>query len=210
MDRGDHKDLQQRVAKLVGEFDQINRPLTFRLTPLAPAMLAPLFGKWNWQRIDESSVMVLDLANAGLEDAITQLPLKDVDHWIEQCVIMESIAADTKPGLINLINRIEGEVGLFLLEDHHGTPLAAAMAVRFGALVGLFEVVSNPQMRGRGLGRRIVRTALLWGCSRGAKKAWLQVVAENHPAIALYEAEGFREAYRYVYWRAPDNFVESL
>ncbi|MGI9366489.1 MAG: GNAT family N-acetyltransferase, partial [Rhizobiaceae bacterium] len=86
MDRGDYKDLEQRVNDLANDFGKINRPLTFRLTPLAPVQLAALFRNWNWQRIDESRVMLLDLATAGLEDAITQLPLKDVAHWIDQGV----------------------------------------------------------------------------------------------------------------------------
>ena len=57
-----------------------------------------------------------------------------------------------------------------------------AMAVRFGDLVGLFEIVSNPKMRGQGFARQILRNAMLWGRDRGARQAWLQVVAENRPA----------------------------
>lgn len=210
MDRGDQKDIKGRVLRLAQRFDRINRPLTFRLTPLAPQHLAPQFSEWNWQHMDESRVMVLNLEAARLEDSVAQLPLKDRQRWTDQCVVMGGFPASVKPGLVDLINRVEGEVGLFLSEERDGKPLAAAMAVRFGALVGLFEVVSNPHMRGQGLGRRIVRTALDWGRSRGAKKAWLQVVADNGPANRLYESEGFCEAYRYSYWRAPDNFTDSL
>jgi ribosomal protein S18 acetylase RimI-like enzyme len=36
---------------------------------------------------------------------------------------------------------------------------------------------------------------------RGARTAWLQVVADNAEALALYRKMGFAEAYRYVYWR---------
>ena len=77
---------------------------------------------------------------------------------------------------------------------------------RFGDLVGLFEIVSNPDLRRLGFGRRILRNALLWGREHGAKQAWLQVVAANEAANSLYEQEGFSEVYRYAYRQAPDGF----
>jgi ribosomal protein S18 acetylase RimI-like enzyme len=36
---------------------------------------------------------------------------------------------------------------------------------------------------------------------RGARMAWLQVVADNSEALALYRKMGFVDAYRYAYWR---------
>ena len=38
-----------------------------------------------------------------------------------------------------------------------------------------------------------------WAREQGAMRAYLQVVAANEPAIALYRGFGFREAYRYDY-----------
>ena len=120
---------------------------------------------------------------------------------------MEGFSALVKPGMSEIIGQVQGEVGLFLSEDNNGNPLAAVMAVRFGDLIGLFEIVSNPHMRRLGFGRQIVRNALLWGREHGARKAWLQVVSNNAAAISLYESEGFAEAYRYAYRQAPDGFT---
>ena len=160
LDRGDQSDLTDRISRAAHRFQSFGRPLVFRQSPLAPPQLDSHFDAAGWRRFDETRVMVLDLDQAQLAGAVDQLPLKDVGRWIDQCVAMGSIDAPVKPGLTELIGLVEGEVGLFLLEDGHGIPLAAAMAVRFGDLVGLFEVVANPQMRRLGLGRRIVRTAI--------------------------------------------------
>jgi ribosomal protein S18 acetylase RimI-like enzyme len=43
-----------------------------------------------------------------------------------------------------------------------------------------------------------------WALGRGAAFAWLQVEADNEPAIALYRSIGFAEAYRYHY-RSPQQ-----
>ena len=206
LDPADHSDLENRIARVARRFQGFGRPLVFRQSPLAPPELDNILDARGWRRFDETQVMTLDLADVDLEGVVNQVPLKDAGRWIDQCVIMESFDAAVKPGLSELISSVQGDVGLFLTEDDDGTPLAAAMAVRFGDLVGLFEVVSNPTMRRQGLGRRVVRNALLWGREQGASRAWLQVVADNAPAIALYAQLGFEEIYRYAYRQAPDGY----
>ncbi|MEP1090263.1 MAG: GNAT family N-acetyltransferase [Rhizobiaceae bacterium] len=206
LDRGDQSDLKNRISRAAHRFQSFGRPLVFRQSPLAPPQLDNLFDAHGWRRFDETRVMVLNLNDADLEGAVSQLPLKDVGRWIDQCIAMGSVEEAVKPGLFELIGLVEGEVGLFLSEDEQGEALAAAMAVRFGDLVGLFEIVSNPNKRQQGLGRRIVRTAMLWGREHGARQAWLQVVAENQPAINLYQGEGFSDVYSYAYRQAPDGF----
>ncbi|MEE9374849.1 MAG: GNAT family N-acetyltransferase [Rhizobiaceae bacterium] len=207
LDRADHADLEARIVRMARRFQSFGRPLVFRQSPLAPPELDNILDARGWRRFDETRVMTMDLNNADLQGAVDQLPLKDMGRWIDQSAVMEGFPVSVKPGLSEIINNVQGEVGLFLSEDESGKPLAAAMAVRFGDLVGLFEIVSNPSLRHLGFGRRVVRTALLWGREHGARQAWLQVVATNEPAIGLYESEGFSEVYRYAYRQAPDGFV---
>ena len=40
---------------------------------------------------------------------------------------------------------------------------------------------------------------MAWGAERGARDAYLQVVASNAPAVRLYEQLGFADVYRYHY-----------
>ncbi len=48
-------------------------------------------------------------------------------------------------------------------------------------------------------------SALRWARPRGARQAWLQVLADNTGAIALYESTGFRTAYSYAYWQREER-----
>ena len=206
LDRADHSDLERRIARAARRFHSFGRPLIFRQSPLAPPELDNILDARGWRRFDETRVLTLDLDQTDLTGAIDQVPLQDVGRWIDQSAAMEGVLPSAKPGLSEIINLVQGEVGLFLQEDESGLPQAAAMAVRFGDLVGLFEVVSNPALRSSGFGRRIMRTAMLWGREHGARHAWLQVVAENDAANTLYESQGFEEVYRYAYRQAPDGF----
>ena len=82
-------------------------------------------------------------------------------------------------------------------------------ALAFGAvhngIVCVNSVVTDPAFRRRGLARKVVSTVLAWAQTRcGATGACLSVVADNAPAVALYETLGFdREVYRYHYRRRP-------
>jgi N-acetylglutamate synthase len=78
-------------------------------------------------------------------------------------------------------------------------PVACGVAVYEPPLVGLFDIVVAPELRRRGLGRRLVDALIGWGQARGAEHAYLQVVAQNHAAAQLYAQHGFVELYRYWY-----------
>jgi len=66
--------------------------------------------------------------------------------------------------------------------------------------IGLRSIDVAPERRRRGLGLAVVDALLGWGAERGASTAYLQVLGENGPALALYERLGFRthHAYRYL------------
>lgn len=51
-----------------------------------------------------------------------------------------------------------------------------------------------PQFRGRGLGRALVRQALLGFREVGLERAFLEVTAENAGAVKLYRELGFRKS----------------
>ena len=44
---------------------------------------------------------------------------------------------------------------------------------------------------------------LEWGAERGATTAYLQVLGDNTPALALYDGLGFAVHHRYRYLAAP-------
>ena len=66
--------------------------------------------------------------------------------------------------------------------------------------VGFRGIHVEPDQRRRGLGIAVMAALLEWGAERGATTAYLQVLGDNTPALALYDALGFRthHAYRYL------------
>lgn len=91
----------------------------------------------------------------------------------------------------------------FAMVERDGRVAAIGMAAASGDLAGIFLMRTAPQARRLGLARRIFK-ALLAQCAQwNARTAFLQVEADNAPAIALYESEGFTPLTRYHFWRRP-------
>ena len=86
-----------------------------------------------------------------------------------------------------------------------GSPAAAGLGVVTGDWMGVFEVVVAQAFRGRGLGRKLMNALRGWAWGEGARRAYLQVMEDNQPAIELYRRLGFET--EYPYWYRTEGFT---
>ncbi len=66
--------------------------------------------------------------------------------------------------------------------------------------VGFRSIEVAPDHRRQGLGLAVMAALLEWGAEQGASTAYLQVLGDNAPALALYDRLGFatHHSYRYL------------
>ncbi|MEL6435506.1 MAG: GNAT family N-acetyltransferase [Pseudomonadota bacterium] len=198
LDPADYADIDRRIERLGKRFDSYSRPLVFRLSPLAPAPLQAYLDSAGWPRVDETRVMTSTLDEMDLDGAINHLPLQDVGRFVDTAIFLNSDDRINKPGLTEVLESIRPPMGMFVVEDESG-PVACALCVHDNDMAGLFDISVRSDKRAQGYGRSIVRAALRWAKSQGARVAWLQVEDKNAAALKLYATLGFSEAYRYVY-----------
>jgi ribosomal protein S18 acetylase RimI-like enzyme len=70
--------------------------------------------------------------------------------------------------------------------------VARGRAALDGDWLGLHGLATAPPYRRRGLARAVLAELLDWGAVQGATTLWLHVETGNAPALALYDALGFR------------------
>ena len=82
------------------------------------------------------------------------------------------------------------------------------MVARRGENGWIGGVAVVPELRGTGLGKRLVEAAAGEARARGVKRLWLEVLVQNKPAIRLYERLGYGRVRELEVW-ALDGFHEK-
>lgn len=173
-------------------------PPRFKLTEglVAPADLAERLARRGYAACKTTLVMLGPTGGQG--DAAIALSATP-DATFE--AVFTTSAGDPEDGRERLeaLGRIPAPARFARL-DIDGTPAAIGASAIGGGYAGIFGMRTVPAHRRKGLGRRVLRALLAEAKALGAERAWLQVEADNAPAIALYAGEGFEPGYRYGYW----------
>jgi ribosomal protein S18 acetylase RimI-like enzyme len=69
--------------------------------------------------------------------------------------------------------------------------------------LGVAAVEVDPEHRRQGLARAVMAALWRWGAENGARRSYLQVEADNEPALALYERLGYWHHHDYRYRTQP-------
>jgi ribosomal protein S18 acetylase RimI-like enzyme len=182
------------VAEVAASYAALGLPALLRLTPLAPERLpgAPALRPAR----SPVTVMARDLGEPLEADERVTLDPSPNAAWNE--AFLSPYDAFQGHARLSLAEAAPGPRRFAALPDGESAAGVALGVIAEGAL-GIFDVLTLPAHRRRGVGRAVVGTLLAWGQEQGADVAYLQVTASNAPAIALYERLGFTPLYTYSY-----------
>jgi GNAT superfamily N-acetyltransferase len=195
--------LAEAIAEADAWYGAMDLPLVFKIVDgaCAPRTLMERLPDLGFRRRAETIVMTGPVG--GSSD-----PAVALGGEVDEGVASVFAATANDPGdareRLETLSRIPAPRVLARL-DVDGAPAAIGACAAADGWAGLFAMRTNPDHRRRGLARRVLGSLLDWAEEAGADRAWLQVEADNAPAIALYAAAGFEEAYRYRYWFRPDR-----
>ena len=125
-----------------------------------------------------------------------------LERWLDVFTALSGAAETTRAAHRRVLSAVPGIRRLLVLEADE-RPVACGMSVLERGLLGLFDLVTAADSRGRGFGGEILRRALRWGLRAGAREAYLQVLDRNAVALRLYERAGFSTVYHYHYREPP-------
>ncbi|MBH9551933.1 GNAT family N-acetyltransferase [Inhella gelatinilytica] len=191
------------LARCRAVFEASGLPLIVRITPFTqPHNLDDELALRGWHRFDETQVLIRqDLSGAAaapLPAGMHLLPVgparyaEVVGHLRgnrpeEIAAHFERLAASPVP--------YQGHV----LLDRSERLLACGQLALEEGLAGLYDIFTPPEARRRGFARLLCQALLTRAAAQGALHAYLQVSADNQPALALYAGLGFQPAYGYHY-----------
>jgi len=167
----------------------------FKVTPMAvPLGLDDLLEGRGYEKQATTRVqtLTLDAASDGTNDVEV---LEDVDDaWMHDYAELKRFSQAEAQKNRTILDRI-GLPKRFVSIVREGRRVASGIAVVESGWVGLFGIVTDPGQRRKGLGRKVTEALPASGRAAGAKRAYLQVEADNPAALKLYESMGFRDVY---------------
>ncbi len=205
--------LDEKIARCEAFYRSAGQPAVFKLTPASePQTLDRRLAELGYALADPTCVSCADLepllrrSAHEAQDSAIALDRVSPAAWLEACEELTGIDAEQKASLGETLARsaAANRAHAFVTLTRGATPVAQGFGVVCDDALYLAQLVTAPSERRHGLGRRTVLALCGWGAQHGAKRALLQVVASNAPAVALYADLGFEEAYRYWYRMHPD------
>lgn len=194
--------LLQQIRYCENLYAREQLPTVFRLTTLTPhETLRRLLSERGYVQADRTLVLNQPLHSA----ARTPIPgalsfqLLALEDWLGVYCQLTGMEEPTRSLHRLILNGISGDCAFAVLYQDE-QPRACGMAVLEDELVGLFDVFTDPARRGSGYGLHLVNSLLAWAATNGAQRGYLQVVADNEPALRLYTGIGFEDCYEYSYY----------
>ncbi len=169
-------------------------PLVVRVTPLLEASVVDeITGTWGLVAVDPTSVMIRSELEETRDDAITPIDLLDQDFREDLFSLNARPEAARDPWTRIITRMAERAQGLWV----RGT--AVGVVAVDSPIGAVYSVAVREGVRRQGWGTRIMEASASSAVRLGAHTIFLQVLAGNHPAVAMYDRLGFVEAYRYHY-----------
>lgn len=194
--------VQEKLAECAKVLAAVGLPLIFRITPFTlPGTLDAQLAAQGLVRFDHTRVMVLDDLNAiespapKPECSIREIAL---EPFAQRVGALRGSPLSQRQAHAQRLANAPVPFTAFELRVRDEVLACGQFAIE-GELVGLYDIFTAPNARGRGLARRLCQRLLVMARDRGAAHAYLQVDSDNAAARAVYLGLGFIDGYSYHY-----------
>lgn len=175
-------------------------PPRFKLTDgaVAPENLAEALTRRGYQPVYPVRIMTAPIA--------AHAPAPGVSVSAEISPLFDAALRDTAKDAAEYEERRNiaaraPQPSAYAVIEQDGRAAAIGLAAASEGLAGVFLMRTVPEARRRGLAARVLETLLARCADWGVRTVFLQVEADNAPAIALYERAGFSTLTTYRFWR---------
>lgn len=199
--------LEPKIAHCEALYARHGLSALFRITPFAqPSELDAALAARGYVLFDPTLVQVAALTGpvpaTGHPDVTLRTPL--IDAFVDTVGEMRGSPVSQRAAQLERLAQapLDLHAVVAALDDRAvGTGLVSIDA----DVAGVFDVVTHDAYARRGVAKAIVSRLLNRAWERGARCAYLQVSADNAPALALYRRFGFSTLYTYHYRARADE-----
>jgi ribosomal protein S18 acetylase RimI-like enzyme len=196
-----HLNVMEKIHLCEAMYRERGQRTVFKLTAASePRELDLILSDDGYRSEAETGVRTLSLRDAtGAPGADVVLQDEFSDEWVSALCTLNAYDPRHHP-TVHALTRLIHPPRTFASVCRDGKIVGCGLGVIRQGFLSFYDIVIGKPYRRQGLGRQIMTRLLDWGRRHSAETAFLQVMANNPVAMAMYEGMGFREQYRYVYW----------
>ncbi|MEK5278921.1 MULTISPECIES: GNAT family N-acetyltransferase [Paenibacillus] len=194
-------DLAEQIKLAEQYYEHAGLQPVFKITPyIQPAKLDEMLADRDYTIVEPSSVRLLDLGGLASPDLCYTVQMQEslTEEWLHAFSELTGLSGKNRETLTRMLSASHLQQGYVLLFNY-GVPAACGLGVIQNGYLGLYDIVTSPAHRRKGMAEQLLLALLNWGRAKGATTSFLQVVQANTRASALYDKLGFKEIYQYWY-----------
>lgn len=194
--------LAEKLAEVEAFYQRRGLPARYQIAPtMQPANLDQLLAERGYELYEPVEVQtavlptLLSQTSSTYQATITSITS---DDWL---AFDNHNHAHTphQAHIRQQIMRCIGPAAAFAAVHRDGQIVGIGLGVCERGWLGIFNMLTDPEQRRLGVGTAVLHHLAIWASQHHATHAYLQVVASNQPAQALYARAGFTYAYSYHY-----------
>ncbi|HEX2620180.1 MAG TPA: GNAT family N-acetyltransferase [Phototrophicaceae bacterium] len=210
-------DLETKLAYCINWYASRGVTHRFRLNDaMQPPELDRYLEEKGYTIYGSSSVMIMtaDLNAVNLVQPVTgvkpvagvtvQLEPERSDTWLTNFCRLHPTHAPHLDAMKAIMDRMP-PTKYFTSVIADGEVVAMGLGIQDGAYIGLFDVITREDQRGKGYATQLVNGIVSHAIQNGVQTAYLQVMSENDPALKVYRRVGFHPIYNYWYRIPPEQ-----
>ena len=177
-----------------------NLPTIFRITTISHEPELDDYLKYHdYRRASRTKVMACPInQTAQLVETKSVIRPLSLAEWLLLFYSISDYSTEYQDTHHAILSKIERQLVFFGLTSKDES-VSCGMGVLDGDYFGLFSLLTAAKYRGQGFGAEILAALMNWASENGADYAYLQVQADNSPAIHLYQKYQFKPVYEYWY-----------
>ncbi len=173
----------------------------FQVSPASPAGLVPELRRRGYREHSPTDILVAERSAVAASGTGVAIAPEPPPGWLDPGGAGAGRGGAAEREVVRRI--LAGGPALYAWTGSATAPDAVARLALVDGWGGLYAVATLPEARRRGLARALAQALAAAAAGEGVERLWLQVLAENPAAHALYASLGFRRASGYSYWTAP-------
>jgi len=190
---------REKIPYCEAAYQRWGTPAIFKISPLVSKDFDYMLENRNYEIQHTTDVMILDLDEADLSASTNDVIVSRTigRDWIDGLFeLKETTNAIHRTIVPTMYDAIAKET-ICVSIQRQGVIIGTGLGILDRDYVGIYAIHVREDFRKKGMARSLCTCILKEGMKKGAKKAYLQVVDGNHPAISLYQSLDFQNFYTY-------------